>query len=122
MKAMTWSNAEDMLTDLAEQLSHIARQVRDLADNPRAEYDDLLQEARIEAWQAYQYAQKNNIRDVRQYILGAARKRCERYVWRISQDPLYHAENWGLLIEETAPDDDGSGEEHPLPRCLSADG
>lgn len=84
--------AETVLASLDKQLQHIARQVRDLADHPRAEYADLLQEARIGAFQAWQRAQQKPRRNPRQYILAGARSQAEQYLWRQQRTHLYSAE------------------------------
>lgn len=83
---------------LDAQLQHIARQVVQKHGNPRVEFDDMLQEARIAAWQAIGRAPVRGVPDAERerYALGAARKECERVVARMKKDPLFHAENYGL--------------------------
>lgn len=70
-----------MLAQLETNLSHIARQVRDKAATWRVEYDDLLAVARTAAWQAAHSAASREftIKAARRYMLGAARRACERY-------------------------------------------
>jgi len=91
--------------NLETELSHIARQVVQKHPSPRVEYDDMLQEARVAAWQAKVrgYAKGLSVADLKRYALGAARNECERVVAKTKEDVLYHCENHGLL--EDLPDD-----------------
>ena len=90
--------------NLEAELSHIARQVVQKHQSPRVEYDDMLQEARITAWQATERGQVKGLSgaDLKRYILGAARNECERCVAAMKKDMLYHCDNYGLL--EDLPD------------------
>ena len=89
----------DVTIAYAEQLSHIARQVCDKADSWRVEFDEVLQEARLGAWDAYERCQRTGLAgvDERRYVLGAARRAAERYLKRMGKDPLFNAENFGLV-------------------------
>ena len=90
---------------LDPQLQRIAQQVAHKHGNWRVEQDDMLQEARVGAWQALQRAETKGLcdRDARRYALGGARKECERAVARLKDDDgawtdlLYHCETAGSL-------------------------
>jgi len=93
-----------MLDDLELQLQRIAKQVVAKHGNWRVEYEDMLQEARIGAWQALERAKRLSVpvAEHRRYALGAARKECERAVKVMRKDPIYDALNYGLL-DDLAP-------------------
>lgn len=88
-----------MLDSLEPQLQHIARQVVAKYGNWRVEQDDMLQEARIAAWEALELAKRKSIppQEHRRYALGAARKACERCVIGMQGDALWNAETgWNI--------------------------
>lgn len=85
-------------------LRHIARQVHDKARARglwRIEFEDLLQLARIAAWEAWRTIERRGIERRRPnaaeaYMRGAARRACEREL-RKGKDPLAHAVTWQPL-------------------------
>jgi DNA-directed RNA polymerase specialized sigma24 family protein len=88
-----------MLNALEPQLKQIARQVVAKHGNWRVEFDDMLQEGRIAAWEALQRAERKGLpEDERQrYALGAARKQCERCVRGMKRDAIWDAETgWNI--------------------------
>lgn len=88
-----------MLDSLEPQLQQIARQVVAKHGNWRVEYDDMLQEARLAAWQALERAKRKGlpVEDHSRYALGAARKECERCVIGMKGDALWNAETgWNI--------------------------
>jgi len=93
-----------MTLPIETQLEHIARQVVQKYANHRVEYDDMLQEARLAAWQSEQRGRKNGLlgAELRRYVLGAARNECERVVAAMQSDLLFHCDNYGLF--ENLPD------------------
>ena len=84
---------------LDPQLQRIAQQVTQKHGNWRVESEDMLQEARIGAWQALQRADVKGLGDAeaRRYALGGARKECERAVTCMKKDALWDAESYGLI-------------------------
>ena len=86
------------IEDVDKQLQHIARQVVQKAKDWRVEFDDMLQEARITAWQAITRGNARGLKDeeLRRYALGAARNECERIIASNEEDLLYHCDNYGL--------------------------
>ncbi len=84
---------EDLLADIDNTLQVVAREAVNRAGSPRIEYDDMLQEARVGAWQALQNTPK---RDLRQYAIGAGRKAVSQAIGKLQKDVLHHADNRGL--------------------------
>jgi hypothetical protein len=82
-----------MLDSMEPQLEQIARQVVAKHGNWRVEFDDMLQEARIAAWEALTAASARgyDAERSRKYAHGAARKRCERCVKGMKGDALWDA-------------------------------
>lgn len=73
------------LHGLDGQLQRIAEQVSVKYGDWRVEAEDMLQEARVGAWEALERAQRKRlpVADHRAYALGAARKQCERTAKRL---------------------------------------
>ncbi len=82
-----------------KQLRHIARQVMTKAANPRVEFDDMLQEARIGAWRGIVAGQKKGLGgdDLRRYALAAGKNEAQQAIRKFRGDALYHSENYGLI-------------------------
>ena len=98
---------EALLAALEPTLRQIASEHTRAARNPRIEYDDLLQDARIGALIGLRKGKASGLAGKRllQYATGAARIEVRDAIRKQSSDALFDADNLGLLGLE--PEEDG---------------
>jgi len=90
-------NKEQLLADIDTTLQHIAREAS--GDNSRIEYDDMLQEARVGAWQGLLKGEHIPPQDLRRYAIACGRNQVRAAVKAIKKDFLYHCDNYGLTSD-----------------------